>query len=88
MLVECINSTNWSAEALRYIKDFPIKGGIYTVIKRTHTALAGLGYVIEELNNNPLPCGTPVGFSCKRFKPIDDIDITELTEVDFTKIKK
>lgn len=81
MLVECINSSNWPAEALQWVKEFPVKGNIYTVIKRNHTALAGMGYVLEELNNPPLPCGTPIGFSCKRFKPVDDIDITEITEV-------
>jgi len=64
----------------KYIKQYPVKGNIYTVIGRNHTALAGLGYVLEELDNPPLPCGTPIGFSAKRFKPVVDIDITELTE--------
>lgn len=81
MLVECINDTNWNPEIVKYIKDFPVKGNIYTVVKRNHTALAGMGYVLEELNNPPLPDGTPVGFSTKRFKPVDEIDISEVTEV-------
>lgn len=81
MLVECINDKNWNPEILAYAKEFPIKGNIYTVVKRNHTALAGMGYVLDELNNPPLPCGTPIGFSSKRFKPIKDIDITEIIEV-------
>lgn len=81
MLVECINDQNWNPVILQYAKELPVKGTIYTVIKRNHTALAGMGYVLEELNNPPLPCGTPIGFSAKRFKPVDDIDITEITEV-------
>lgn len=78
MLVECINDTNWHDEVWKFINEFPIKGEIYTVIGRTHTTV-GLGYVLEELNNPPLPCGTPVGFSAKRFKPLGEI--TEITEV-------
>ena len=81
MLVECIDDQNWSAEALKYIVNFPVKGQPYTVIGRNHTALAGLGYILEELKNPPLPCGTQPGFSAKRFKPLSDIDISEITEV-------
>ena len=80
MTVECINDKNWHPEALKHIKEFPVKGQQYTVIGRTHTAVAGLGYVIEELNNPPLPCGTPVGFSAKRFKPVGDV-LDEITEL-------
>lgn len=79
MLVECINDKNWNAAIAQYIKEYPVQGNYYTVIGRNHTALAGMGYVLEELNNPPLPDGTPVGFSAKRFKPVDDIDLTELT---------
>lgn len=74
MLVECIDDQNWSVAALLHIKEFPVKGQPYTVIGRNHTALAGLGYVLEELKNPPLPCGTAVGFSAKRFKLLGDID--------------
>ncbi len=81
MLVECINDQNWPPEMAKYIQQYPVKGNYYTVIGRNHTALAGLGYVLEELNNPPLPCGTPVGFSSKRFKPVGNIDLTELLEV-------
>jgi hypothetical protein len=81
MLVECINDKDWHPEALKWIKNFPVKGDAYTVIGRTHTKVNGLGYILEELDNPPLPCGTPVGFSAKRFKPLSDIDLTELTEV-------
>ena len=81
MLVECINDKNWNAEALKHIKEFPVKGNVYTVVKRNHTAVAGMGYVLEELNNPPLPCGTPVEFSTKRFKPVGDVDISEITDV-------
>lgn len=80
MLVECINDTGWNPEMSQYIKEYPVKGNVYTVIKRNHTALAGMGYVLEELNNPPLPCGTPIGFSVKRFKPVDDVDITEVED--------
>ena len=79
MLVECINDQNWPPAMAQYINEYPVKGNYYTVIGRNHTALAGLGYVLEELNNPPLPCGTPVGFSAKRFRPVDHVDITELT---------
>lgn len=78
MLVECINDKNF-IDPLNLIKEFPVKGEVYTVIGRNHTQGFGLGYVLEELNNPPLPDGTPVGFSAKRFKPIDDIDLSELT---------
>lgn len=81
MTVICINDKNWNPEMSKYIKEYPVEGNTYTVVSRNHTALAGLGYVLEELNNPPLPCGTPVGFSAKRFKPLGDIDITEITEV-------
>lgn len=81
MLVECIDASNWNPVILQYAKELPVKGNIYTVISRNHTALAGMGYVLEELNNPPLPCGTPIGFSSKRFKPVDEIDITKITEV-------
>ena len=80
MLVECINDKNWNPEAAKYIKEYPVKGEVYTVVGRNHTAIAGLGYVLEELNNPPLPDGTPVGFSAKRFKPLADIDLTEITQ--------
>lgn len=82
MLVECINDSNWNPEMYKYIKEYPVKGNTYTVIGRNHTAIAGLGFILEELKNPPLPCGTPVGFSAKRFKPLneDDIDISEITE--------
>lgn len=80
MLVECINDQNWNPVILQYAKELPVKGNIYTVISRNHTQI-GLGYVLEELSNPPLPCGTPIGFSAKRFKPVDDIDITEIMEV-------
>lgn len=81
MLVECINDQNWNQEALKWIKEFPVKGLPYTVIGRTHTAVNGVGYILEELKNDPLPCGTQVGFSAKRFKLLGDIDITEISEV-------
>ena len=58
MLVECINDKDWNPEIMKYIREFPIKGNIYTVVKRNHTALAGMGYVLEELNNDPLPVGS------------------------------
>jgi len=35
--VECIDDKNWSPEALKYIKEFPVAGQPYTVIGRTHT---------------------------------------------------
>lgn len=79
MTVECINDKNFN-DPLKLIKEFPVKGELYTVIQRNHTNGFGLGYVLEELNNPPLPNGEPVGFSAKRFKPVDDVDITEITE--------
>jgi len=80
MLVECINDKNFH-DPLKLIKEFPVKGYVYTVIKRNHTDGFGLGYVLEELNNPPLPDGTPVGFSVKRFKPLGDLDLSEITTV-------
>lgn len=81
MLVVCINDKNWNPEMDKYIKEYPVKDSVYTVIGRNHTAIAGLGYVLEELNNPPLPCGTPVGFSAKRFRPVGDIDISEIHDI-------
>jgi hypothetical protein len=82
MLVECINDQNWDPRSLPYIKEFPVKGIVYTVKKRNHCGLSlGMGYVLEELNNPLLPDGSEVGFSCKRFRVVDEIDITEITEV-------
>ena len=77
MLVECINDQNWSEAAKAYIVEFPVKGNVYTVIGRNHTSVAGLGYKLEELTKNP----DWVGFSVKRFKPVDEVDLTEITEV-------
>lgn len=81
MIVECINDKDWHPEAVKWIKEFPVKGQYYTVIGRTHTKVAGLGYILEELNNPDLPCGTPIGFSAKRFKPVGDVDLTEIKEI-------
>lgn len=47
MLVECINDKDWNPEMKQYIKEYPVKGQVYTVIKRNHTAVAGMGYVLE-----------------------------------------
>jgi len=80
MLVECINDKNFE-DPLNLIREFPKQGEVYTVIQRNHTQGYGLGYVLEELNNPLLPNGEPVEFSAKRFKPISDIDISELTDV-------
>lgn len=55
---------------------------MYTVIGRNHTQGFGLGYVLEELNNPPMPDGSKVGFSAKRFKPVDNIDLTEILKVE------
>lgn len=81
MLVECINDQNWLPIHLKQIKNFPIKGEVYTVIGRNHTAENGLGYILDELDNPLLPNGAKVGFSAKRFKPVADIDLTEITKV-------
>lgn len=80
MYVECINDTDWSTEAIKYIKEFPVKGMVYTVVKRNHTSVAGLGYVLQELNNPPLPNGEQVGFSAKRFRLLPDIDLTSIVQ--------
>lgn len=81
MYVECIDDKNWSAEALKWIKDFPISGVVYTVVKRNHCGLGlGLGYVLQELDNPLLPNGEQVGFSAKRFRPLPDIDLTSITQ--------
>jgi hypothetical protein len=77
MLVECINDQNWHPMALPFIKNFPVKGQIYTVIGRNHT-VHGLAYVLEEIENPVLPDGNQVAFSVKRFKPVDDVDVTGL----------
>lgn len=83
MLVECINDKNFVNHG-NLIKEFPVKGEIYTVIGRNHTIL-GLGYILEELNNPPLPDGNKVGFQAKRFRPLDDINLNELTQVNYEK---
>ena len=83
MLVECINDKNF-IDPLNLIKEFPVKGEVYNVVGRNHTQGFGLGYILEELNNPLMPDGTKVGFSAKRFKPVDNIDLTELLTLEHT----
>lgn len=80
MLVECIKDDGYLPEHLQWLPNRPIKGDIYTVRERVH-GVRGLGYLLEELHNPLMPNGVEGNFSAKRFKPVDDIDITELTEV-------
>lgn len=82
MIVECVNDQNWNPVILAHAKELPVKGNYYTVIKINHCGYGlGIGYVLEELNNPTLPNGEQIGFSAKRFKPVDQVDISEITEV-------
>lgn len=79
-LVECINDTGYKEEHLKWIKNFPIRSEIYTV--KTKVVYNGeIGYVLEEIDNPPMPNGYLVNFHHKRFKDIkSDLDIEQLLE--------
>lgn len=78
-LLECINDSGYSPEHLQWIKQFPVKGEIYTLRGRVHT-INGLGYLLDEIKNPMMPNGKEPNFSAKRFKLIDDINIDDLLE--------
>jgi len=79
-LVECINDTGYKEEHLKYIKEFPVKGGIYTISKKV-VYNGEIGYVLEELNNPLMPNGYLVNFHHKRFKDVNStLDIEQLLE--------
>ena len=81
-LVECINDSGYHPKSLKFFKEFPVLGGIYTIRKRQNT-INGLGFLLEELVNPLLEDGREPSFSAKRFKMLDSPDdlLDELTEV-------
>jgi|LakMenEpi03Aug12_release.lakeMendotaPanAssembly.Ray.scaffolds.fasta_scaffold530519_3 hypothetical protein len=80
-LVECIKDNDYHPSALKFIKNFPVKGDIYEVRKRQHTK-NGLGYLLMEIENPIMETGKEPSFSAKRFKPVDSSDdlIKEIEE--------
>ena len=78
-LVECIKDDGYDEKHLQFIKQFPVKGEIYTVAKTVFTPTQRVGYVLEELVNPVMPNNNDVSFAKERFKDIhSDIDIEEL----------
>jgi hypothetical protein len=79
-LVECINDTGYKEEHLKWIKNFVVKGEIYT-IRRKVTANGNVGYLLEEIHNPLMPNNYEPNFSEKRFKDVNsDLDIEQLLE--------
>lgn len=80
-LIECIKDNDYHPTALKFIKNFPVKGSIYEIRKRNHTP-NGLGYLLMEIENPIMSNGKEPSFSAKRFKPVDNSDdlIKEITE--------
>lgn len=83
-IVECIKDDGYHELALKYIKNFPIKGEKYTIRKRKHTT-NGLGYLLEEIHNPITTGGFEPSFSSKRFKQIGDTS-NESLELEKTNI--
>jgi hypothetical protein len=79
-LVECINDTGYKEEHLKWIKNFVVKGEVYTIRKKV-VANGNVGYLLEEIHNPPMENRYEPNFSEKRFKDVNsDLDIEQLLQ--------
>jgi hypothetical protein len=69
MQVECIDDT-FTEEQIEKIPYRPVKGEIYTIRGREHTA-RGLGYLLHEIHNPVIvSINMEPNFNAKRFKKV------------------
>lgn len=68
-LVKCIKDDGYDEVQAQWIRNFPVKGEVYTVRKRMHTAW-GMGLLLEEIQNPLMPNGAEPNFNRNRFKPV------------------
>lgn len=71
MILECIKDDGYDPNMMAWIQSYPVKGEFYYLRKRVHT-MRGLGYLLDEIHNDPMPNGEEPSFHNKRFRPVQD----------------
>lgn len=85
-IYECIKDNDYHPLALKFIKNFPVKGEYYTIRRVQHTN-KGRALILEEIHNPIMPNGKEPSFAATRFKLVDSPEdlIKELeTELEYS----
>jgi hypothetical protein len=75
----CIKDDGYDPVHTLWIREFPVKGRVYTVRKRVHSRW-GMGLLLEEIVNPIMPNGAEPNFARSRFRPATEEDLqTQIT---------